>query len=95
MNFTKKITNNKSITIILPEYVQNLAYNFTVQITPIYNGNNENVTFYTSEVSNNSFIVYGNNTKFFWTVYGTRGVINVEPNKSDVDVKGSGPYKWI
>ena len=48
-----------------------------------------------SEVENNRFYVYGTNTKFFWTVYGKRSDIDVEPLKKDVNVKGDGPYLWI
>ena len=52
-----------------------------------------------SEVTNNKFTVYSNNgsTKFYWHIYGKRSNINVEPNKTDVTVKGdlNGPYKWI
>jgi hypothetical protein len=48
-----------------------------------------------SEIEDNSFVVYGENTKFNWLVYGSRGSLDVEPLKSSVDVKGIGPYKWI
>ena len=48
------------------------------------------------EIVNNSFSVYGENSKFYWIVYGKRLEINnIEPNKDDVSVKGSGPYLWI
>jgi hypothetical protein len=32
---------------------------------------------------------------FYWLVFGKRCNIEVEPDKSTVIVKGSGPYKWI
>jgi hypothetical protein len=48
-----------------------------------------------SEVVNNSFDVFGENCEFFWTVYGKRHSIIVEPNIEDVIIQGSGPYKWI
>ena len=48
-----------------------------------------------SKVEDNKFIVYGENCEFFWTVCGKRLSLNVEPNKKDVNVKGSGPYLWI
>ena len=48
---------------MLPDYVKNLATDFTIQITPIYSGNN--ITLQVSEVENNSFTVYGKNTKFY------------------------------
>jgi hypothetical protein len=50
---------------------------------------------YTSEVENNCFTIYGNNCKFFWLVQGKRHDIEVEPLKSKVEVKGTGPYRWI
>jgi hypothetical protein len=50
---------------------------------------------YTSKVVNNSFTVNGQNCEFFWLVQGKRTNIDVEPFKSSVDVKGTGPYKWI
>ena len=49
----------------------------------------------TSKVENNEFTVYGKNSEFFWSVYGKRNSIIVEPLKKDVEVKGNGPYKWI
>jgi hypothetical protein len=39
--------------------------------------------------------VYGENGKFYWIVYGARNEIEVEPNKNDVNVNGSGPYLWV
>ena len=91
---TGQITDNNSTTIKLPDYVEKLATNFTVQITPIYNGKINVLN--SGEVVNNSFSVYGENCKFYWAVYGKRIEIdNVEPNKDDVSVKGSGPYLWI
>ena len=48
-----------------------------------------------SEVEDNQFNVYGTNCKFYWVVFGKRNDIIVEPLKSDVNVKGNGPYKWI
>ena len=50
---------------------------------------------YTSEVENNRFTVYGENCRFFWFVQGKRDDVEVEPLKSSVEIKGSGPYKWI
>jgi hypothetical protein len=91
-----KITDNISTTIVLPNYVKNLAHDFTIQITPIFNGG-EQITNYlrTSRVENNMFTVYGENCEFFWLVQGKRGDIEVEPFKTSVDVKGTGPYRWI
>ena len=87
------ITNNESVIIELPKYVKNLAYRFTVQITQIYDGKHK--TFGVSRVKDNKFTVYGENGEFFWLVHGVRHDIQIEPNKKDIVVKGSGPYKWI
>ncbi len=88
-----EITNNKSVVIYLPDYVKNLASNFTVQITGVYNGYVKAYNF--DEVKNNSFTVYGENGQFHWLVIGKRFDIDVEPFKKDVIVKGAGPYLWI
>jgi hypothetical protein len=90
-----KITNNESVVIELPNYVNNLATTLTVQLTPIYDGNSNKKPLHVSRVVNNNFTVYGENGEFFWTVFGKRLDIVVEPNKSDVNVSGVGPYKWI
>lgn len=88
-----EIKNEKWVEIELPKYVNSLAYDFTVQITPIYSG--EIVTLNASEVENGRFYVYGKNTKFHWTVYGKRYDIEVEPDKGSVEIKGNGPYLYI
>jgi len=88
-----QIENNMYTTIYLPNYIDNLAKDFTVQITPIYNGNIRSYS--ASEVVKNTFNVYGENGKFCWVVHGSRGPITVEPSKKDTIVKGSGPYVWI
>lgn len=88
-----EIKNNESVEVTLPHYVDKFAYDFTVQVTPIYG--NKIVTLNASEVENNVFKVYGENAKFHWVVYGSRQEVNVEPNKADVNVKGDGPYLYI
>jgi hypothetical protein len=93
---TSQIVNNDSIVIDLPAYVKNLATDFTVHLTPIYDDTNVNLTtLVSSKVENNRFTVYGDNCEFCWVVHGKRGDIEVEPLKKDVIVKGNGPYKWI
>ena len=84
---------SSEITITLPEYVDKIAFNFSVHITPIYNGKIRNL--YSDRVVENKFTVYGEPGAFYWIVYGTRAIINPEPNKSNVKVDGSGPYKYI
>ncbi len=83
-------------TIYLPDYVEKLATDFTIQLTPIYSGKNKIINqLLASEIENNSFNVYGDNCKFYWLVQGKRSDIEVEPLKSNVEVKGTGPYKWV
>jgi hypothetical protein len=90
------ISNNNFTTIELPNYVDKLASNFTVNITPIYHENaEENFNLKCSRVVNNKFNVYGKNCSFFWLVYGKRLELDVEPYKSKINVKGDGPYTWI
>ena len=88
-----EITNNENVTIFLPNYVDKIANNLTIQITPIHDGKRK--YYDVSRVVNNSFTVWGENGTFFWIVYGKRQAINVEPLKQDVQIKGLGPYKWI
>ena len=90
-----EIINNSSVNVKLPDYVSKFATDLSVQITPIYNDKVKIYNLSVSEIQNNFFTVHGNNCKFFWTVYGNRNNIEVEPNKKDVNVKGDGPYKWI
>ena len=87
------IIENEEVEITLPDYVKYLAINFSVQITAIGCEN----SFHTSRVNQDTgiFKVFGKPGEFFWHVYGTRHYINVEPLKADVNIKGSGPYKWI
>jgi hypothetical protein len=88
-----EIINNISTTILLPDYVDKLATEFTVTITPIYDGKVK--CFAATEIENNKFDVYGENGRFHWIVHGKRSNIDVEPTKSKTNVKGAGPYKWI
>ena len=74
------IINNTSVAITLPEYVSVLAFDFTIQITPIYDGTPKTV-YQVSEIVENQFTVYGDNGSFYWIVYGKRGDIIVEPDK--------------
>jgi len=91
-----KIENNQSVTVKLPDYVSAFASNFSIQITPIYTeDSNDEVVYKTSRVKDNAFTVHGKNGSFYWIVYGQRGKVEVEPKKSEVQVGGDGPYKYI
>jgi hypothetical protein len=87
-----KVVNHEHVTVALPDYVEHFATNFTVQITPIYPSFG---LYAVSKIENNCFNVYGPNGSFYWVVYGERCKIVVEPNRSDVLVKGEKPYQWI
>jgi hypothetical protein len=78
----------------LPKYTKNLATDYTVSVTPIYNGKIR--TLNATNVENGEFKVYGESGEFHWTVYAKRcNYLEVEPDKDDVDICGDGPYKWI
>jgi hypothetical protein len=89
-----EITNGTSVLVQLPEYVGAFASDFNIQITGIYDGIKVKV-YNVSLVQQGSFTVYGENGAFHWLAIGSRSAIDVEPNKSDVVVKGDGPYLWI
>jgi len=88
------IENNESVLILLPDYVAHLARELTVELTPVHSSINAPILYETSEIENNSFTVYGKNGSFYWTVYGKKNEILIEPDKSSVKVRGNGPYKW-
>jgi hypothetical protein len=88
-----EIVNGQSVTIELPAYVTAFASDFSIQITGIYDGKMK--LYNATEVVDGHFEVFGDNGKFWWMVHGMRNSIVVEPNKEDVELKGSGPYLWI
>ena len=93
--------NQNSVVIQLPDYVDALANQFTVQVTPIQDDNtpiHANINIKTGRVKDGAFTVYGPpNTAFFWLVHGNRRDVHiqVEPWVSSMRVKGDGPYKWV
>jgi hypothetical protein len=85
----------KSCLVDLPDYVSALATDFSVHITPILDWDDNEVRILnTTRIKNNQFKVIGQPGKFYWSVYGKRNSILVEPYKSQIQVKGEGPYKW-
>jgi hypothetical protein len=91
-----EITNNLSTRIRLPHYVEKIASDFIVNVTPIFNKETKkHVLCSVSEVENNEFEVFGENCRFNWLVFGSRGYFNVEPNKNETYVTGEGPYKYL
>jgi len=90
-----EINNNKGTVVYLPKYVESLAHDLTIQVTPIHDEVKNKEPLSVSEIQDNKFTVYGSNGKFYWIVYGKRASIDVEPFKKDVIVKGDGPYKYV
>jgi hypothetical protein len=89
-----EVIDNQFVTISLPDYVPGWAYDFTVNVTAIYDGKVK--VYAVSEVDENGkFNVYGENGKFNWQAIGKRADIVVEPLKTEINVKGFGPYKWV
>jgi len=87
---------NNQVQIDLPHYVPNLASNFTVQLTQIFEGPKDSFArLGAGRVVDGSFAVYGDPCTFAWHVFGTRQVIDTEPNRDDVEVFGDGPYRYI
>jgi secreted PhoX family phosphatase len=79
---------------MLPSYACKVATDFTIQITPIYDGI-EKRQYYAGEVQDGKFKVYGEPGKFYWIVHGKRLDIETEPLKRNVELKGYGPYKYL
>jgi hypothetical protein len=92
----KAVVCDKFVEVNLPNYVDALAKDFTVHVTPIFDEENDtNGTYKVTEVKDGKFKIYGPKGRVNWIVYGSRGDIEVEPLKSSVNVQGDGPYKWI
>ena len=82
-------------TVWLPRYATKIAKDFTVQVTAVYNGENLR-TLNVGDVNEMGFFeVYGQAGEFTWVAYGKRHDIRVEPLRSDVSVRGDGPYKYL
>ncbi len=81
------------VEVELPKYVDAFATNFTVQVTPVFEGKLRIAN--ATKVKDNKFRIYGDPGQVDWVVYGSRGYFDVEPIKSSVNVKGAGPYRWI
>jgi len=88
--------SESSIEISLPSYATSFN-NFSINLTPIKNMNKSRskLPLEVSEVKNNKFSVYGEPCSFYWLVHATRLNIEVEPLRSDVTLKGDGPYTYL
>jgi hypothetical protein len=91
------IVNGVGVDIELPSYVDALAHDFSVHLTPIHPKATSicKRSLEVSEVTDGKFRVYGENGSFFWLVHGQRHAIEVEPLKNTHVVQGQGPYRWI
>ena len=85
------IENNSRI-ISLDDYVTEFAYDFTVSVTAI---GKPRLCGCSEIESDGTFIIYGEPGVYHWVVYGKRGEVNTEPLKNSVEIKGTGPYKYI
>jgi hypothetical protein len=80
----------------LPAYVQDVAHNFTVQLTQINSDRFESFArLRAGKVEAEGFAVYGDPCTFAWQVSGTRRQLEVEPLRAEVVVKGDGPYRYL
>ena len=95
----KEIVDREFIDVYLPSYVRNLAKEFTVNVSPICDFENDGIypNLKTTEVTDGMFRVFTDVVpcKFNWVVYGRRQEVDVEVNKKSIIVEGDGPYKWI
>lgn len=93
-----EILMGKTFTeIILPSYTRNF-YDFTINITAIISDTSILNMYGVTPVVNGKFKVITNNMnggKFYYTVFGKREDVRVEPLKRHVTVNGEGPYKYI
>jgi hypothetical protein len=88
--------SNGYCEVELPPYVSEIANNYSIFLTPIYNGLDHHVLS-KSKVENGKFKVYSNlksSTKFNWVVHATMTKIEVEINR-DKEIKGDGPYTYV
>ena len=90
------------LEVSLPYYVDILATEFTVHVTPVIDNENNYSTpsLAVTRVNKGKFKVFKTNrnkfpSMFDYLVFGKRLNIDVEPEKSKVVVKGTGPYTWL
>jgi hypothetical protein len=88
----------RSVTVSLPDYVDRLATNFTVHLTPIATDDEQWIHVKTTDVFQNRFTIYASAPcDVHWMVFGTRRDVPlaVEVKKEQMTVRGDGPYTWI
>jgi hypothetical protein len=81
-----------STVIRLPDYVQRIARDFTINLTAIGGF----ADLYATRVQNNEFTVNSSKPiEFDYIVYGKRSELITEPLRGNVTLRGDGPYTWI
>jgi hypothetical protein len=90
------------IELSLPSYADALASDFTVHVTPVLENEEDLLipSLAITRVKHGKFKVYKTSritfpSSFDYLVFGKRCAIEVEPERSKVVVKGSGPYIWL
>jgi len=86
------------VAIYLADYVQHLAMDFTVYVTPMVDEvGSDFPKLLTTDVHEGKFTVYSSVVPcdFSYLVMGKRQDIMVEPEKALVAVKGTGPYTYL
>ena len=90
---------NGKCEIILPNYVDKFATNFTVHVSMIIDEENPILGIVNhTKVKNGKFSVYGSKKgEFDWHVYAERinNKFDIEPSKHDYELNGEGPYTWL
>lgn len=85
-----------SVRVDLPNYI-NIARDFTVNCTPIWNGvcRTANSSRVTMDDKGYYFTIYCNDGLVDWVVYGKREDVIVEPLRSESNIRGDGPYRYL
>ena len=87
------VEGENEVVVELPSYASKISGDFSVQVTPIFDGKVKH--YEVSKVVDNKFKVHGDSGSFFWHVHGKRGDLEVEPEKSKVNLQSVGPYTWL
>ena len=85
-------TDTDHVTVQLPHYVDAIATDFDVFVTPLGKVFNP---LSVDNISAKSFDVYGKPGKFSWYAIGKRRDVEVEPLKSECILRGDGPYTYL
>ena len=89
------IGNTHHAVVKLPEYVVKIARDLQVQATPVFNRSSIRTVNVSDVSEDGTFEIIGDSGRVNWVVYGKRHDIRVEPLRSEVSVRGDGPYKYL